>query len=122
MSEIRYAKIIDDETKEVQVGVGCLDEYYEEIGMSQMDVEQAYNGLWYITGYAPTMPEPTPEELKRNRIEELKRLLAQDDYKVRKCAEYNFLGLAMPYDINEIHERNEAWREEINQLEGELNG
>lgn len=122
MTELRYAKVINEETKQVQVGVGCSDDFYEEIGMSTMEVERGYDGLWYVAGYAPTMPELTPEELKHNRIEELKRLLAQDDYKVRKCAEYNFLGLAMPYDINEIHERNEAWREEINQLEGELNG
>lgn len=54
---------------------------------------------------------------KAGRIAELKELLAQDDYKIRKCAEYNLLGLEMPYDINEIHERNEAWRAEINELQ-----
>ena len=53
----KYAKIIDNETKEVQIGVGCTDEYYIEIGMTLMDVEQAYNGLWYKSGYAPEEPE-----------------------------------------------------------------
>ena len=35
---IRYARIINEETKEVQVGVGCPDEYYVEIGMTEMEM------------------------------------------------------------------------------------
>ena len=66
MAENRYAKIIDDKTKEVQVGVGCNAEYYEEIGMTVMTVEQAYNSLWYVAGYAPVKPEPTEDEKKTN--------------------------------------------------------
>lgn len=62
MSETRYARITNEETKEVQVGVGCPDEYYLEIGMWEMEVEQAYNGLWYVAGYAPVPPVPTIEE------------------------------------------------------------
>jgi hypothetical protein len=62
MTETRYARIINEETKEVQVGVGCPDEYYVEIGMTEMEVEQAYNNLWYVAGYAPVLPEPTIEE------------------------------------------------------------
>ena len=62
MIETRYARIINEETKEVQVGVGCPDEYYVEIGMTEMEVEQAYNSLWYVAGYAPVLPEPSVEE------------------------------------------------------------
>ena len=66
----RYAKIINEETKEVKVGVGCDDEYYKEIGMTIMDVEQAYTGDWYVKGYAPEKPVPPPptkEEIKQLR-------------------------------------------------------
>lgn len=66
----KYAKIINEQTKEVQIGVGCHDEYYIEIGMSLMNVEQAYNGRWYVEGYAPAEPElvpPTDEEIKTMR-------------------------------------------------------
>lgn len=62
----KYAKIIDNKTKEVQIGVGCPDEYYIEIGMNLMDVEQAYNGAWYVLGYAPAKPEPTEDEMKES--------------------------------------------------------
>ena len=66
MSENRYAKIIDEKTHEVQIGVGCNAEYYEEIGMTIMTAEQAYNGRWYELGYAPSKPEPTKEEKEAN--------------------------------------------------------
>lgn len=58
---IAYSKIINEETKLVVVGTGTDNAYYESIGMTQMDVEQAYNGAWYVKGYAPA-PEPTIEE------------------------------------------------------------
>ena len=65
MSELKYAKIIDEETHEVQVGAGCSDEYYVEIGMEEMEVEQAYNFKWYVAGYAPEKPEPTEDGKKK---------------------------------------------------------
>ena len=64
MAERKYAKIINEKTYEVQIGVGCLDEYYIEIGMTEMDVEYAYDGKWYVAGYAPVQPEPTIDEKK----------------------------------------------------------
>lgn len=59
---IKYAKIINQETKECQVGTGTNAKFYQSIGMAEMDVEQAYNGQWYVAGYAPVQPEPTIEE------------------------------------------------------------
>ena len=64
MAERTYARIINEETHEVQIGVGCDAAYYIEIGMEIMNVEQAYNGRWYVLGYAPTPPEPTVDEKK----------------------------------------------------------
>lgn len=77
---LKYAKIIDNETKEVQIGVGCPDEYYIEIGMSLMDVEQSYNSLWYIKGYAPQKPEPTIEEQQFNVKRVRNNYLFNTDY------------------------------------------
>ena len=59
---ITYAQIVDKQTKLVVVGIGTDNAYYESIGMTQMDVEQAYNGSWYLKGCAPAKPEPTLEE------------------------------------------------------------
>lgn len=110
----KYAKIIDENTKQVQVGAGCSDEYYIEIGMSLMDVEQAYNGLWYVAGYAPAKPEPTEEEIKEARIAELKGKLAATDYAIIKIAE----GAATHDEYADVIEQRQAWRAEINELGG----
>jgi hypothetical protein len=50
---LKYAKIIIEETKKCDVALGK----YIPDGFSQMDVEQGYNGDWYIVGYCPKEPE-----------------------------------------------------------------
>ena len=59
---IAYAQIVDKQTKLVVIGAGTDNDYYKSIGMTQMDVEQAYNGAWYLKGYVPSKPEPTNAE------------------------------------------------------------
>lgn len=61
---LKYAQIVNEETKQCEVGLGTNTEFYKSIGMTEMDVEQAYDGQWYVSGYAPKEPEPTEEELK----------------------------------------------------------
>lgn len=63
----KYALIINENTKECDVGLGTNETYYQSIGMALMDVEQAYNGNWYLLGYAPEKPAPTEEEQRENR-------------------------------------------------------
>lgn len=60
---LKYAKIENEETKECEVGIGTNTDFYKSIGMIEMDVEQAYNGSWYVKGYAPEKPVPTTEEI-----------------------------------------------------------
>lgn len=62
----KYAIITNQETKTVDVGLGTDEQFYKSIGMTEMDVEQAYNGAWYLKGYAPQRPEPTPQEQIRS--------------------------------------------------------
>lgn len=63
----KYAKIINQETKECEVGIGTNISYYQSLGMAETDVEQAWNGAWYIKGYAPSKPAPTHEEVQQTR-------------------------------------------------------
>lgn len=53
---LKYAKIENEETKECSIGIGTNAEFYQSIGMIEQDVEQGYNGSWYISGYAPDKP------------------------------------------------------------------
>ena len=53
---IKYAKVINEKTKECHVGTGTNTDFYQKIGMTEMEVEQAYDGSWYLKGYAPEKP------------------------------------------------------------------
>ena len=55
----KYAKVIDEETKQCEVGLGTNNNFYASIGMEEMEVEQAYDGSWYVKGFAPEKPVET---------------------------------------------------------------
>lgn len=52
-----FAKIEDKEIMRVSVGTGTNHTFYQSIGMTFMDVEQGYDGQWYVAGYAPVKPQ-----------------------------------------------------------------
>ena len=52
-----YAKIENEQIKAVSIGTGTNTAFYKSIGMELMDVEQGYDGNWYVAGYAPVKPQ-----------------------------------------------------------------
>lgn len=64
---LKYAKVINEETKQCEVGLGTNSKFYQSIGMTEIEVEQAYDGQWYLQGYAPEKPAPTYEEVDKMR-------------------------------------------------------
>lgn len=71
-----YAQIIDEETKQVNIGTGTNTTFYKSIGMTEMDVEQAYDGSYYLKGYAPTQ---NLDELKSEKLSELTTITSKFD-------------------------------------------
>ena len=67
-----YAKIINEETKQVSVGIGTDTEFYRSIGMTEQEVEQSWDGQWYLKGYAPE--KPTEEKAAEARAERDRRI------------------------------------------------
>lgn len=65
----KYAKVINEETKLCEVGLGTNSAFYQSIGMTEMEVELGYDGSWYVKGYAPAKPAPTREEQQKAREE-----------------------------------------------------
>ena len=65
----KYAKVINDQTKEVSVGFGTNSNFYRSVGMTEQDVELADNGKWYLTGHAPR--ETDQERQRRARSVEV---------------------------------------------------
>ena len=57
----KYARIVNEETKSCEVGLGTNSSFYQSIGMVEMEVEQAYDGSWYLKGYAPEKPTEQKE-------------------------------------------------------------
>lgn len=81
-----YAKIIDEKTKQCEVGTGTDSAFYQSIGMSEMEVEQAYDGQWYLKGYAPEKPvEEKKADIRavRNQyLEQTDKYIALSDYPI----------------------------------------
>lgn len=50
-------------------------------------------------------------------VRQLKAQLAQSDYKIIKCAEYQLASLPLPYEIAQIHAERQAIRDQINEVE-----
>lgn len=120
----RYAQIVDEELGSVIVGTGTNYDYYESIGMEEMEVEQAYNGAWYVMGYAPEKPQSVINE---ERIAELKANIAATDAVVLEMAENAMLNggnLVMPLtddtDYSTILSNRAAWRAELKTLTSNL--
>ena len=106
---IKYAKIINEETKQCEVGVGTNAEFYKSIGISEMEVEQAYNGNYYIKGCCPKKPQ---EIINQERITELEEYLTTTDWYAIRFAD---TGEEIPTEIKKA--RQDA-REEISKLRG----
>jgi hypothetical protein len=51
------------------------------------------------------------------RVVFLKNELSLDDYKIIKCYEAQLIGASMPYDINELINKRNLIRAQINELE-----
>lgn len=57
---------------------------------------------------------------KSKKIDELKKDLADTDYKIIKCMEYYMNDLELPYDLEKVHTERQALRDQINALEASL--
>lgn len=63
-----YCKYDKNSKKCLMVGAGTDTHYYAKIGMTDEEVEQAYDGSYWLKGYAPSQPL---DELKKKKLDEL---------------------------------------------------
>jgi len=113
---LKYAKVVNNETKACEVGLGTDSVFYQSIGMTEQDVEQAWDGGWYLTGYAPSKPQAI---INAEEVADLKQRLANSDYAIVKIAEADTpeeqQALREQYAV--LIAQRKAWRERINELE-----
>lgn len=69
---IKYARVINNETGFCEVGVGTNNEFYQSIGMVELDVELSdIDNNWYLTEKCPMKTE---EQKKLEEAERIARL------------------------------------------------
>lgn len=107
MAEIKWAKVVNLVTKECSVGLGTDSEYYSKIGYTEQEVEEAWDGSWYLKGYAPEKPQTIVNE---EIIYKDQTFLNETDWYAVRYAE---TGKEIP--VNVINERARC-REEISRL------
>lgn len=61
--------------------------------------------------------ESVSKKLITSKINEYKTFLNDTDYKVMKCYEATLLNLPLPYNIDEVHQTRQEYRDRINKLE-----
>jgi hypothetical protein len=76
------------------------------------------NGVPYVIGHDEYVINQNKITSNIHRIKRLKKLLEETDWKVVVNSELFQSGLPLKYP--NLHEERQAWRDEINQLEGEL--
>ena len=90
-----YENIVVAKTQLVIVGTGSDSEYYQSIGFTEMDIEQSYNGSYYLAGHAPQKPIEAYRQEKLNQLQALKN---------QKLKEFSYKGKI--YQIDESSKTN----------------
>lgn len=57
----------------------------------------------------------------KQEISTLKAQIQSTDYQIIKCYEYSLIDLELPYDAEALHAERQALRDQINELEKQLN-
>lgn len=65
---LKFAKIVNDETKACEIGLGTNSGFYKSLGFTEMDVGHGEDGIWYLAGHAPKKPL---EEAKAAKLAEI---------------------------------------------------
>lgn len=119
---LKYAQIINEQTKQCDVGLGTDIKFFNSIGMKEMEVEQGHDG-WYIKGYAPKKPQ---ELINQEKISEYQKYLADTDYVVVKISEAiaendEKLLLELKNKYSSVLQKRKEARNNIKELEKNIN-
>ena len=69
---IKYAKIVNEETGLVEVGLGTNTSFYQSIGMVALDVKQSdIDNAWYLTEKCPMKTDEEKAKEERKRLDNL---------------------------------------------------
>jgi hypothetical protein len=120
-----YLLVREDNTIE---GYGSIPEEISiEYDIEDSDFNYFINNYYYakfLNGsivYQEDVKIKEEEKMKKYyKIQNLKLLLNESDYKITKCYEASLLNEEIPYNLQELLAQRKAWRDEINALEFEI--
>lgn len=90
---LKYIKVMNNNTKQCDIALGTDTSWFINKGYTEQEVEQAYNGQWYISGYAPQEPEKDKiqKQILALELQQTSRLLRNaalgEEYAVNKLRE-----------------------------------
>lgn len=101
---------------------------YQSYDNSNTHYKLSNDGSIYVE---PEPYVPTPEEIElqkkqeeisnvENQLSAFKNQLTSTDYKIIKEYEYSLVNKESDYDMNDLHNKRQALRDQINTLEQEL--
>ena len=101
-----YAKIVNETTKQVNVGIGKNDKLYKKMGFVLCDVELGYDNNYYLQGFAPKQDE---DEVRNLKLAKLKREVEQYFYKHYPVYKQNNIAIfgteKEKLEFKEFHDR-----------------
>lgn len=98
----KYALIVNAVTKLCDIGTGTNHAFYQSIGMELMDVEQGYDGNWYVAGHAPQQP------LAEVRAAALSRIDSATSAAILAGFEYEIEGETLHFSYDSFDQQNFA--------------
>lgn len=119
----KYAKIVNEKTKACEVGLGTNANFYQSIGMIEQEVEQGFNGQWYLLGYAPEKPLGELKQEKHNEINQAREqarktegVLYNDDlFDIDETSQSNILAQIKVAELLNNSEATYTYRSKTNQ-------
>jgi hypothetical protein len=84
---LKYARVVDPEKGMCSVGTGTDEKFYKSIGMEILNVEEGYDGNWYLAGMVPE-PVYTVEDYDRAMEEHIKETRVARGYTTREPSYY----------------------------------
>ena len=88
---IKYAKVVNKQTGLVEAGMGNNTQFYQSIGMVQLDVQQSdVDNKWYLTEKCPMKSEEEKEKEEQERIAMLSLTSADVERGIYKATGMDF--------------------------------
>jgi hypothetical protein len=112
--------IFYDEKNEHDKKIELTDIEFEHFNENMFFYKYINDRLVYDEGLKDLNSISEKNQKINNEISLLKRKLTETDYKIIKCYEASMRQKPLPYDIDELSEQRDAWREQINELENTL--